>query len=1026
MDKSTIHILLVEDEKGYAKLVRLAFERHAGRFHLTVAGNLEQARAYLAESLPNLVIADWFLPDGRGTDLLPAAGEARRFPLVVMTSHGDEQLAVESLKAGALDYIAKSEVALADLPRVAERALREWGYIVDRQQAEESLKASEERYRTMIENANDIIWTLDTAGHFTFVNHQAEIISGYKSEEGKGKLFAPPIYPDDLEMVNEVFQKTLSGESRQYTVRCYKKNGEIFILSVNTAPIYEKSEVVGTVSFGRDITARVRAEKALQESERQLQTLIDAMPDFICFKDGDGRWLKVNDAGIRIFQLEGIDYRGKKDSELAELNSKLRGTFLTCKKSDARVWKEGNLIHGEETVPDSTGSVRVYDVIKVPVSHPDGERKGLVIIGHDITERQQAEEALRATESLQRTVIESLDEALHLIDTELCIRLFNRKLEEWSGQLGLETGIVGRHIQDTFPFLSDTVISQYQQVFKTGEPLITQERTTFDNRAIITETRKVPVKTGEKVTGVLTVMADITERVQAAEERELLLAQIREQAQQMQETIATVPEGVLLLDTAQRVILANPVAEGDLVVLADAKVGDILTRLGDHPLAELLTSPPTKGLWHEVLVPGSVGDRPERIFEVLARPIEVGPTAGGWVLVIRDVTQEREIQRRTQQQERLVALGQLAAGVAHDFNNIMTTILLYTQMSLNAPDLPTQTRQRLETVSRQAYRATDLVQQILDFSRRAVLERRPMDLTSFLKEAVKLLERIVPESIKIRLTYGADEYTVHADPTRLQQAIMNLALNARDTMPEGGELRIELERVQVKSHKEPPLPEMAAGEWVQIRVTDTGNGIPPNVLPHIFEPFFTTKEVGQGTGLGLAQVYGIVKQHGGHIDVSTEVGAGSTFTLYLPALLASPPEVAVLETPTYVQGQGETVLVVEDNAALREALTDTLEVLNYQVLKAADGREALNILEQRAEEVALVLSDLVMPEMGGQALFHAMRQRGLTLPVVMLSGHPMEHELEELQAQGLAGWMLKPPDLEQLSQLLARALRDEK
>ena len=352
----------------------------------------------------------------------------------------------------------------------------------------------------------------------------------------------------------------------------------------------------------------------------------------------------------------------------------------------------------------------------------------------------------------------------------------------------------------------------------------------------------------------------------------------------------------------------------------------------------------------------------------------------------------------------------------------MAVIILYTQMSLNTPGLPAKISQHLETISGQAYRATDLVQQILDFSRRAVLERCPMDLTPFLKETVKLLERTVPENIKIDFTYGADEYTVHADPTRLQQALMNLAVNARDAMPEGGELRIELARIQIKNRKESPLPEMEAGEWVRMRVTDTGDGIPPEVLPHIFEPFFTTKEVDQGTGLGLAQVYGIVKQHEGHVDVSTEVGAGTTFTLYLPALLSSLPEAPAQATETLVQGQGETVLVVEDNAALRQALAATLEALNYLVLEAADGREALGILGQRAGEVSLVLSDLVMPEMGGQALFHAMQQRGLNLPVVMLSGHPLESELKALQAQGLAGWLLKPPDLDQLAQLLAQAL----
>jgi len=515
-----------------------------------------------------------------------------------------------------------------------------------------------------------------------------------------------------------------------------------------------------------------------------------------------------------------------------------------------------------------------------------------------------------------------------------------------------------------------------------------------------------------------TTFQDITERRQAEEERERLLAQIREQAQRVQQIMDTVPEGVILMDTEHRTVLANPMGQRDLNTLAGAQVGDVLTHLGGCPLAEILTSPP-KGLWHEV----ALGNRS---FQIIARPIENGPVPKGWVLVIRDVTQQRETERRIQQQERLVAVGQLAAGIAHDFNNIMAVISLYAGMMLHTPGLPEKTYARLETVKQQAGRASSLIQQVLDFSRRAVLERGPIDMLIFLKEQSDLLRRTLPENIKIDLTYDKDEYVVRADPTRIQQAIVNLATNARDAMPEGGQLRIGLDRIHVQDRSSAPLPEMEIGDWVRVTVADTGTGIPPDVMEHIFDPFFTTKPPGQGTGLGLAQVYGIVKQHDGYIDVSTTVGEGTTLTLYLPALSMQQAETPPPRPQTLVAGQGQTILVIEDEVTTRRAIVDSLEPLGYQVLEAADGQKALAIFEQREGRVDLVLSDVVMPEMGGKALFRALKQRYPGVKVVLMSGHPLEEtEIETLLADGLTDWLPKPPSLEQLARVVAQALAED-
>jgi two-component system cell cycle sensor histidine kinase/response regulator CckA len=367
-------------------------------------------------------------------------------------------------------------------------------------------------------------------------------------------------------------------------------------------------------------------------------------------------------------------------------------------------------------------------------------------------------------------------------------------------------------------------------------------------------------------------------------------------------------------------------------------------------------------------------------------------------------------------------VGQLAAGIAHDFNNIMSVISLYADMSLRTRDLPTAMYERLETMDQQARRATELIQQILDFSRRAALERRPMDLRVFMKEQVRLLERTLPEHIQVDLAYDEGDFTVNADPTRMQQAMMNLAVNARDAMPKGGRLRIGLERIRVADANHAPLSEMEAREWVRVTVSDSGTGIPPDVLPHVFDPFFTTKARGEGTGLGLAQVYGIIKQHEGHADVESAVDKGTTFILYLPAMRLAQAEAQARRSEELAQGQGETILVVEDSTVTRQARVEGLELLGYRVLQATNGWEALAVFRRHADEIALVVSDLVMPGMGGQALFHALREQDPTLKVVMLSGHPLEQEMEDLRAQGLSAWLPKPPDLRQLSRALAQAL----
>jgi CheY-like chemotaxis protein len=338
----------------------------------------------------------------------------------------------------------------------------------------------------------------------------------------------------------------------------------------------------------------------------------------------------------------------------------------------------------------------------------------------------------------------------------------------------------------------------------------------------------------------------------------------------------------------------------------------------------------------------------------------------------------------------------------------MATILVYSDLLRKDLVLNPSGLERLAIIQQQVHRSASLIRQILDFSRRSVMELSALDLLPFIKEFDKLLVRVLPETIRVELNYQPGSFPVHADPTRLQQVLMNLAINARDAMPEGGILRFDINRLTLISGDISPSPYLPEGEWISIKVCDTGVGIPPEVIPHIFEPFFTTKPVGQGTGLGLPQAYGIVKQHGGYIDVQSQVGKGTEFAIYLPALPAQQIESIPVQYSVPEEGQGQTILVVEDDPATLIAIQDLLEAQEYQVMVASNGKEAIQIFELNPEEIDLMVSDVVMPEMGGLELYNQVQNQWPDVKTLFVTGHPMGDERQSLLEEQQITWLQKP------------------
>jgi two-component system cell cycle sensor histidine kinase/response regulator CckA len=355
--------------------------------------------------------------------------------------------------------------------------------------------------------------------------------------------------------------------------------------------------------------------------------------------------------------------------------------------------------------------------------------------------------------------------------------------------------------------------------------------------------------------------------------------------------------------------------------------------------------------------------------------------------IIVDITERKQLETQLQQARRMEAIGRLAGGIAHDFNNLLTIIKGYTELALKRPKISPELQADVERIEDASERASTLVRQLLAFSRRQVLQPKLVDLNSIVVGLDKLLRRLMDEDIGMSTIPGKNIGTIKADPGQMEQVIMNLVVNARDAMPNGGRLTVETANVDLDAAYASEHVTVKPGRYVMLAVSDTGTGMSPETVAHIFEPFYTTKEGGRGTGLGLSTVYGIVKQSGGYVWVYSELGRGSSFKVYLPRVDGAPEALSPVAAPIGEQRGSETILLVEDQPQVRELARMALSEKGYTVLVASSPEDAESACSRHGAEIHLLLTDLIMPGISGRELANRLTTRHPKMRVLYMSGY---------------------------------------
>ncbi|MEW6208561.1 MAG: PAS domain S-box protein [Acidobacteriota bacterium] len=885
--------------------------------------------------------------------------------------------------------------------------------IAEHNRVEESLRVSEERFSKTFHAAPDaIVISRQSDGQILEVNDSWEKLFQYSREEWVGRtstMLNLLVNPEDRE--NVLSQLNQQGFIRDFELDIRRKSGEVRHVRL----IGESIDIDGVpclLTFVRDVTENKRAEITLRESQRQLASIIESAMDAIITVDEDQRIVLFNAAAEEIFRCpadasigESLDLFIPPRFRLAHRNHirAFGATNVTSRSMRSLGTLYGLRADGEEfPIEASISQVEV-----------DSQKLYTVII-RDITKRVETE----LERSRMASIVQSSDDAIIGKTLDGTILSWNEGAEKIYGYTTQEA--VGRPVSILVSSDRRDELSEILEQIRRGEHVDHFEtvRVKKDGQMIDVSLTASPIKDAEdRVIGASTIARDITERRQAEE-------QLRWQAALLD--LAT--DAILVRDLEDRVLFWSKSAERVYGWSAEEAVGKHVRELHYKEIDRLIPESKRvlleKGEWsgevHHVTRKGET-------IAVLNRWTllrDQGGNAKSILCINTDITEKKKLEGQFFRAQRMESLGTLAGGIAHDLNNILSPIMM--ALRLFEMRFRDEDDRRLVSVLQEtAERGAGLVRQVLSFARGVEGERTLLQPRHLIKEAVRIVKDTLPKSIEIGYSTADDLWPVVGDATQIHQVLMNLIINARDAMPQGGRVRIEASNVWIDENYARMNIESRPGRYILIAVSDTGAGIPASIIDRIFEPFFTTKEQGKGTGLGLSTVLTIVKSHGGFINVYSEEGKGTEFNVYLRADESQAAREAEEAGPELPIGHGELVLVVDDEAAVREITKSTLEAYGYRVVTAGDGTEAVALCAQHKDEIKVLLTDVMMPFMDGPATIRAVRKLNPRIKVIVSSGLKANGKAVEAASLGVKVFLSKPYTADKLLMALADILSTE-